>query len=522
MSGALKRTEAEALAAVKPTTIQTLVFAKDTFKSAGDAREWAKSHGFKTEIDETEDSYRIRQRPPGAFVAGSFRTINITDGVTAVIGKLKSTRVRRVTCVRDLGGDGVERPGPTAAPVAFRIWRSGENQTDHGTHVFSARSAQLLMEEQATRGNLYSIDVDHNSLNPQAPPEARKAVGWHRLEVRAGELWAVDVDWTGAVKSGLESDPPAWRYFSPAYDVDPETNEVISYLNTALTNNPATWNVTALATRDGASPMAADDEDKHDIMAKLARMAEETEDAEEAESYRKAAALLMPKKPDAPPGDGDKDKPPPPPDSDKDVAAKDKPDDDDDDDEAAKKAAKDAADKKDAASASIAATRDEAGLLQRMGELERRDREREKRETERERTTILASRPDLTKSQREYLAKQPVAKVRELLDLIPAPMKAGRRNPAAVDSVTVTRGDSQRSVADDGLDAELARRIDIQCGITPQANAIIDEGDVERSTILANRLATGGYTRTYNTMTPEAARDFLANKTKARGQGIQK
>lgn len=158
--------------------------------------------------------------------------------------------------------DGVERPAPGQAPSAFRIWMFGENTTDHGPTIFSERSAALLMTEQELRGNLYSIDVDHMSLNATSPVEARKAVGWHRLEVRDDGLWAVQVEWTAAVKTGLESLPPEWRYFSPAYDVDPRTFEVVSYMNTALTNNPATWGVTSLATRaKGLSTMAISKKD---------------------------------------------------------------------------------------------------------------------------------------------------------------------------------------------------------------------------------------------------------------------
>ena len=149
-----------------------------------------------------------------------------------------------------MAGDGVERPTRGTAPSAFRIWKAGTNVTDYGPHEFTERSARMLMAEQAKRGNLYAVDVDHMSLNPEAPPESHRAVGWHRLEVRDGdggpELWAVDCQWTDAVRAGLESTPPEWRYFSPAYDV--KDGEIVSYLNTALTNNPATHQVTALAT----------------------------------------------------------------------------------------------------------------------------------------------------------------------------------------------------------------------------------------------------------------------------------
>lgn len=150
----------------------------------------------------------------------------------------------------------VERPAPGAAPTAFRIWAAGQVVTDHGAHQFTEASAQALIAAQVARGNQYSIDVDHLSFSKEAPPEARKAVGWNRLETRrdeAGraELWAVEVQWTAAVKAGLEADPPEWRYFSPAYRADPKTGEILAYLNTALTNNPATWGVTSLAAMTG-------------------------------------------------------------------------------------------------------------------------------------------------------------------------------------------------------------------------------------------------------------------------------
>jgi Mu-like prophage I protein len=146
--------------------------------------------------------------------------------------------------------DGVERAAD-GTPTAFRIWKAGSNATDYGDHLFTERSARALLEEQKDRGNLYSIDVDHLSLSEEAPPESRKAVGWHQLAVRNGELWAVNVVWTSLVRPGLTSDPPEWRYFSPAYDVDKSTLEIVGYLNTALTNNPATHAVTALAAPRG-------------------------------------------------------------------------------------------------------------------------------------------------------------------------------------------------------------------------------------------------------------------------------
>jgi ATP-dependent protease ClpP protease subunit len=78
--------------AKKPTTVQTLIFDKEVFKSADSVKPWCKKHDFKTGIDETDDSYRVRQRDPGDFDKGSFRTITFTKGVKAVVGHLKSAK----------------------------------------------------------------------------------------------------------------------------------------------------------------------------------------------------------------------------------------------------------------------------------------------------------------------------------------------------------------------------------------------------------------------------------------------
>ncbi|HEY2367346.1 MAG TPA: phage protease [Polyangiaceae bacterium] len=136
----------------------------------------------------------------------------------------------------------------SGVPVAFRMWRAGVNPTDHGDHVLTERSVSGLLATQRERGNLFSIDVDHMSLNAMAPIENHKAVGWFTIEERDGDIWAVNVEWTDDVRAGLAKDPPEWRYFSPAYDTKKDSGEIVRLLNLALTNNPATHNVTALAT----------------------------------------------------------------------------------------------------------------------------------------------------------------------------------------------------------------------------------------------------------------------------------
>ena len=70
--------------------VQTLIFDKETFETAADAKKWAKDHDFRSDkVDETENSWRLRQRNPNDFKEDSFRTISMGKGIKAVVGKLK-------------------------------------------------------------------------------------------------------------------------------------------------------------------------------------------------------------------------------------------------------------------------------------------------------------------------------------------------------------------------------------------------------------------------------------------------
>jgi hypothetical protein len=84
----------EKLQQQETTKIQTLILSKEKFKTLDAAKAWVKENKFKLDHegkgpDETETSWRFRQMSPGDFQENSFRTIAITDGVKAVIGRPK-------------------------------------------------------------------------------------------------------------------------------------------------------------------------------------------------------------------------------------------------------------------------------------------------------------------------------------------------------------------------------------------------------------------------------------------------
>lgn len=80
------------------TEIQTLIFGKDRFKTAAEAKLWATENGFKApKVDETGDSFRLRQRAPRDFKEGTFRTIALTDEVKAVVAVPKDDAKKQYT-----------------------------------------------------------------------------------------------------------------------------------------------------------------------------------------------------------------------------------------------------------------------------------------------------------------------------------------------------------------------------------------------------------------------------------------
>ncbi len=104
---------------LRATTIQTLIFPKSKWDSVDECKAWLKEHDFKTGVDETENSWRFRQRDPGEFEEGGmdngekFATICILPNdvsassdscrIQAVVGVLKQAYTEGAT--RDQDGE---------------------------------------------------------------------------------------------------------------------------------------------------------------------------------------------------------------------------------------------------------------------------------------------------------------------------------------------------------------------------------------------------------------------------------
>lgn len=130
-------------------------------------------------------------------------------------------------------------------PTAFRIFRAGWNATEHGRFLFDEQAASTVMAHYRAHEADRMIDLEHLSLDDQCANYDPDARGWARLELRGGELWAVDVKWTADGETRLRS--KRQRYVSPAFAFSPD-RRIKRIVNIAITALPATH---------GAMPLVA-------------------------------------------------------------------------------------------------------------------------------------------------------------------------------------------------------------------------------------------------------------------------
>lgn len=121
-------------------------------------------------------------------------------------------------------------------PVEFRVFSIGDNDTEKGVFVFDERAAEQVMAAWADRKIDLTIDYEHQSMH-DPPIEAPNAATRWVPQVRNGELWATEVKWTDRASGYLMAGE--YRYFSPAFEFDPDSRRVTKVINLALTNNPA-------------------------------------------------------------------------------------------------------------------------------------------------------------------------------------------------------------------------------------------------------------------------------------------
>jgi len=180
------------------TIVQTLIFSKEAFKTAEDAKGWADTHGFDHDkVDETDESFRLRQRDPAEFKDGSFRTIELTKGVSAVIGKIKESSFREAVAGRIQEAKDAEGKTWDAVIIQSGMSKNGRFYSDE----VLLKSVKLFEGARCYAYEFKGNYLDHlPDFAKAAMPEgfARNLVGWFE-NVRFDEFIGVD----GKAHTGL-------------------------------------------------------------------------------------------------------------------------------------------------------------------------------------------------------------------------------------------------------------------------------------------------------------------------------
>lgn len=127
--------ELEGTMSFKSTEVQVLVFSKEKFETVASAKKWATDHSFlEKEVEEKDSTIRIKQFESDKCVEGSERTIQLEEGVKAIVCRNDDTKCAKVETVD--------------APAIVEDDTSGkQNQTPTDESVVS-RKSKLTKEER--------------------------------------------------------------------------------------------------------------------------------------------------------------------------------------------------------------------------------------------------------------------------------------------------------------------------------------------------------------------------------------
>ena len=139
---------------------------------------------------------------------------------------------------------------PDAPGEWIHILPSGtfRGRDGRGPYVVSDAQAVIAASLAYAAGAELVIDYDHQTLSAAQHAGAVPAAGWIKeLEARPDGIWARP-EWTAAASAALNA--KEYRYFSPVFDYDTRTGEVVRLKLGALTNVP-NLQLQAAASRQG-------------------------------------------------------------------------------------------------------------------------------------------------------------------------------------------------------------------------------------------------------------------------------
>ena len=132
--------------------------------------------------------------------------------------------------------------GERTPPSEVLLFGYGVTKTRKGDFVLTPECANQVILKYKEHGVDVALDFEHGMLEPDGKPAP--AAGWAHLDLRTDGIWLTDIKWTPKMLEYLKNGE--YRYLSPAFDVNPDTREIVEIINVAVTNLPATDHIEAL------------------------------------------------------------------------------------------------------------------------------------------------------------------------------------------------------------------------------------------------------------------------------------
>lgn len=170
--------------------IQSLIFSKSDF-TKDQAVKWAKDHDFRSDkVDETENSYRLRQFEPGECTPNTERTVPITTGLTSVMCKRgKSVNIEKrhlvIPIVKEndgsyraiLSDDSLDRDNEFISPDIMKAWGKDDRSLplliNHENKMQSFVGAWTDRKILEKNGHV-ALSMKPNFFSAQANPVAQQ------------------------------------------------------------------------------------------------------------------------------------------------------------------------------------------------------------------------------------------------------------------------------------------------------------------------------------------------------------
>jgi phage I-like protein len=169
-------------------------------------------------------------------------------------GRPNKPRVHLAVDVSDSSAVDLDKSG---IPTAFRLFKFGVNQSEKGTFLFDAISAESVMNEYRLHGKPMLVDYNHGTTLWDPTHDQGISAGEFIPEVRGdGSLWATAIKWTERASEYLSA--KEYRLFSPYFEHDALTGRVLRLINVALTNLPALDGIEPLVAANATDTEGAD------------------------------------------------------------------------------------------------------------------------------------------------------------------------------------------------------------------------------------------------------------------------